>query len=693
MRRHGLGLALCFGVSLVLAGCKTSDQVAMRMDLPGLGDGSGDFYANGFPNNLRRQEDGRIDIADFPRQGHALTRRYVAAIPEQTRGFNTISPVYLPLSGPLLADALSRRDADYATADSAIQVIDVDADSPEYGRRFPLDVSITQRRDSYRPRYLLQLLPTLGVNLRPNTTYAAIVTDQVPVPAQVSLLQNPQLGAVLQAAAMDSALPQHVRDVYAPLRDFLVREEIDPARVIAATVWTTGDPTLPLRRGAEQVARDAETMASLPVEDLHWRAEYPDYCIIEGYVQAPGFQKGKAPYARKGGEIEWDAQGHPVQQYQRRAKFVVTIPKTVVMPAEGFPLLSFIHGAGGTAEQVFDRGRFVKFDPFTHPYYLGEAGNGPSQIAAERGWASSGLAGHLSFDHLGGTVASLQGLFGYNLFNPVGLYGSDIQMTLERIFFRRVLERLRLDASLCPGADPGPGNSEFRFDRNMQVSMGQSHGHWINTLQVASDPRPFQGVIFSGMAGTWIKALTSGNYYRPLLATAVANLLPAERLDDAHPFLMLVEWMLGGVDSTAFADSILRYPTKQPPHVIAFSGFNDHGSGEPTQRPHLMAVGIDMVGPDLGRTYATTLFPHLEIAGLKQLSYPAVNNVDVPGYGPRTAVVARYRNTNWVTLQNGHDVTFEREEIKHQYGCFLQHLAEGHAPVVAEGFEQGGSCL
>lgn len=56
-------------------------------------------------------------------------------------------------------------------------------------------------------------------------------------------------------------------------------------------------------------------------------------------------------------------------------------------------------------------------------------------------------------------------------------------------------------------------------------------------------------------------------------------------------------------------------------------------------------------------------------------------------------MVSRYRNSNWMTLQNGHDATFERAEIKHQYGCFLQHLAQGRAPVVTEGLEQGGPCL
>ena len=37
-------------------------------------------------------------------------------------------------------------------------------------------------------------------------------------------------------------------------------------------------------------------------------------------------------------------------------------------------------------------------------------------------------------------------------------------------------------------------------------------------------------------------------------------------------------------------------------------------------------------------------------------------------------------------------VVFQREEPKHQYGCFLEDLAKGKVPTIIEGFVQGGEC-
>ena len=197
----------------------------------------------------------------------------------------------------------------------------------------------------------------------------------------------------------------------------------------------------------------------------------------------------------------------------------------------------------------------------------------------------------------------------------------------------------------------------------------------------------------SGMGGTWIKTFTAGMGYRMMMSTGVVNLLPGEYLDDAHPFLMLAEWLMNGADAVVHAESILRYPTKTPPSIIAFSGIQDYGSPEPSQRPLIMAVNMDLAGNDLGRSYDTTLFPYLAIGGERQLPYPVTNNIDVPGYGLRTSVVTRYRDNNPYSLYNGHEITYQLPAIKHQYGCFLQQIGEGRVPVVDEGYVQNGPCL
>ncbi len=672
-------------------GCGGSKPVVMEMALPGFESGSGpyQFYLNGFPSDLRKRADGSIDMADFPRKSHLLTRAYINSVPKITQGYHTVMPVYLPFNGPLDVAALPTWDLDFASAESPIQLIDIDRSSPEYGRRFPLQVSMTHANGDYRPEHLLQVQVTLGVNFRPETTYAVIVLDSMPTKGPRSLAQNEQLGAVLAANARSKVEPA-VAQVYQPLRDYLAEQNIATRSIVGASVWTTGQPLQRFYKGAAAVAKSAETLPEIPVGPLELYTEYPEFCVIRGFVEIPGYQKGVVPYLFAGGEIEWDDQGAPIQQYSRQAEFVVTIPKNETMPANGFPIMHYVHGASGRAHQVWDRGEFDHFDVTQFPYYIGKKGKGPSQIAAERGWASSGMAGHISYDHLGRVLSLIGGAIVYSPYNPVGMQGSYYQMAWERIYFRRILDRLTIPADLCPEADPGLAQA-FKIDPRMQVNMGQSHGHWVSSLVVAADPKPYQGAIFSGISGTWTKLYSNNEGFRLAMNAIVTNQTAV--LDDAHPFLMLMEWLWGSAEPTANLDGLLRYPTKEPPHVLAFSGFMDYFLSEDAQRTVLMSLGVDLVGNDIGNKYHLTLFPHMEIAGSKQLDYPAVNNVVVPGYGERTAVVARYRNNNPVMLYNGHEVTFQREEIKHQYGCFMEHLAQGQAPVIGVGVAQGDPCL
>src|SRR5690606_39040112 len=164
-----------------------------------------------------------------------------------------------------------------------------------------------------------------------------------------------------------------------------------------------------------------------------------DYCAIGGTVEVPGSQKGPIPYLLTGGGIDFNEDGSPVQQYSRTAKFVVTIPKRTQMPEGGFPLLSYHHGAGGQANQVYTRGEhlYLSYKALV-PVSVLNVGNGPSQMAAERGWASSGIQGHMGMGHLGIKGGGF-GFFGYNVFNPVAFKYTYYQMVWERIYFRRFL--------------------------------------------------------------------------------------------------------------------------------------------------------------------------------------------------------------------------------------------------------------
>src|SRR5690606_23071330 len=111
--------------------------------------------------------------------------------------------------------------------------------------------------------------------------------------------------------------------------------------IIGATVWTTGQMKTRMKAGAAFVA--AQPVG--PAKNVSLHEEFDDYCVIQGSVDVPGYQSGAIPYPLAGGKIHFNSDNTPVQQYTRDARWIVTIPKHQPMPAAGFPVLSFHHGA------------------------------------------------------------------------------------------------------------------------------------------------------------------------------------------------------------------------------------------------------------------------------------------------------------------------------------------------------------
>ena len=684
---------LVAGLLASLMGCGAMDfsVVEMKVDFAGnigfdfsptaISANDGHFYYNGFPTDLRRKDNGSIELTDFPHMTHSLVVSYKNqienSIASSMGGYHTIMPVYLPFSGPFAIQQLPTNVDYYTRADASIQLLDIDPESPQYGRRFPLDIAMTKVFDSYRPADLLQILPTLGVTLRANTTYAAVVTDTIPLQAGYSLRQHPQLATALGVESATKKIPDKAMAVYKPLRDFLAQQAVDPARIIAATVWTTGDPMAQLAKGVEVAA----AVPPQPPTELKLLEDYPDYCVIEGKVEIPLFQNGTAPFYLFGGYLDLDAEGYPAVRGSRNGTFVVTIPKDSTMPASGYPHLFFHHGAGGKAAQVYKRGG-------VGPKELDDGGNGPSRVVAYRGWASSGFGGHLAQDHL--SLLEGYGEFAYDILQGIVMRNNYFQMVWERVYFRSFMAQLEVASSLCPEADAGD-SEVFTFDDDLIVIMGQSLGAWTGGLQLAADPRPFSGAIFGGVAGTWIQNLTSHAIKELALTVGAARLLPGESIDEHHPFLMLTEWVLGSVDPAAVMDSVLRNPGKTAPHVYIASGIDDVGTNEIAQLPFLMSLGVDLAGEEVGDTPATQLLATMGPAvGAKQYPYPVTANIEVPGQQRRTATVSRYINTS--SRDDGHHIMFDLEAPKHQYSCMLEQLAEGRTPIIGEGYAIKGPC-
>ncbi|HVK98202.1 MAG TPA: hypothetical protein VM553_00245 [Dongiaceae bacterium] len=672
---------------LALTGCKHS--VEMTFDLTG----DGNFYANGFPTDLRVTADGHLDLRGFHRMNHPMTRRYVTTIEQQIQGYTLSMPIYLPFTAAFDMTRLPSRDVDFLADDAPVQLVNIDPDSSAYGQRQPISVTQTWQPDRYRPHHLLQILPTLGLNLLPNTRYAVLVNDNMPLHEGGELHQHAVLAQLLNDAPPSTVIAasnlQRAYRMFAPLRNYLAAQSIDPGRIVGATIWTTGDPTAQLFAAANVVAQ----WPAPAVHGLRRVAQFQDYCVLQGSIEIPGFQRGALPYfyPGNGGDIEWDDSadsensGAPKVQYWRHAPLMITVPRQP-MPNAGFPLLLYNHGTGGTAAEVYQRGAINA---------AGEQDQqgGPARVAAIHGWASASMGGHLGSEHLQGPL-EVDGYIAYNFFNPVAWRGNLQQMALERVILRRGLNALQLDPNLCPDAT-NAASDPLHFDSDMQAVMGQSLGSYIGGIQAAIDPDPYQALIQSGAGGSWIEFVFGPVDPIPLqqvVEAAALQFTPIEHLDRFHPILMLAEMLVGSANNILYTDHLLRKPTKKPPHILVIEGHGDRQVPENIQRPLLLSLGVEPVGDDVGSSEKDSVFWYLQEQGAQTWAFPVAENRQVEGYGSRTAVVVRYE-PDGTPGQDGHHVAFQLDAPKHQYGCLLQNLSEGRAPVIMQGGSEADPCL
>jgi hypothetical protein len=305
----------------------------------------------------------------------------------------------------------------------------------------------------------------------------------------------------------------------------------------------------------------------------------------------------------------------------------------------------------------------------------------------------------MSEEHLG-PILSLDGYIPYNFFNLQAMRDNFIQMAAEQILFRRMLMEIAFDVSDCPEADTsaGPGGLA-RFDPDLQVVTGQSLGGYLTVLVAANDPLAWQGAIPTGVGGSWTEfAIGPLSPPLPPILEFFLGMRGDEHLDLWHPIIQISTLTIAGANNIHFLPAILRQPRADSPapHVLVIEGHVDLQVTIGLQRALVAALGVDMVGPDVTEIPPATpvgpegqILQRIELAGGQRLDPPVSGNFMVQGQGSRSAAVVRYPEDG---IREGHYVAFQREEPKHQIGCFLEDLSAGRVPRVVRGVVQGGEC-
>lgn len=598
------------------------------------------FFAAPWPDDRRLHPDGTVPTRGFPNPGNVEHFRSALQDADHLlQGWGISAPVYLPFSGSIAPTSLP---TDPKAMDGSVFLLDIDPGSPERGQRHPVDFHFYADPTLFLPGNVLAVRPVPGFPLRPKTKYAAVVTTEVRGVDGRRIAVEPGFAVALGTEVF-----------WAPLREELEREDFSPARVAGATIFTT-QPIL----DELLVLRDAVLAAPLPdplVPDLHLstgRSPTEPFWLFEGHYLAPHMQHGTLPYVTSGGAFEYDAAGYPTVGFQESMRIAVVVPKGAP-PINGFPVVLFSHGTGGSFESIAGQSSGVGASLTKQ----GLAGFGIDQVLTG---PRAGTSGEDCF------FQAVENCF-VNYVNPVAGRNNLRQAALDNVFLRRVAQHLIIPANVHPEG------IAVSFDQRRFGFMGHSQGGFTGALYSAIDPE-LSGSVLSGAGG-----LTTGTILERKLPDAKAliegsfflNIAGQESLDWYHPALAMMQTINEVVDPVSYAPYWVHDPVGRPRNMYVSSGLVDQFTWPDTADFMVAAARLPRLAPVARRSFV------LDLTGVASATAPVVGNITVG----EVSVTAAYRQFEG----GGHYVMFDDPKAYNQWPVFLRTmLVDGVAQVPAD---------
>jgi hypothetical protein len=642
----------------------TTPPVTVSMDFTS----KSDFYAAPFPTDARN---GSADVADFPNpNANLLTSSILALLQQEAGGFGLTSGIFFELSAALPANATLPGLSDSVAKGSPVVLLGIDPASPDYLKRIPVSTAFLADGGPYGVPNLLSVLPLQGVPLRPKTRYAAVVMG-----ALGSLGQSPAM-ALLAKGVEPAGLGDAGFATYQAALKALAAAAIDVTQVAGLAAFTTGAPTDALGK----VVAAMNAAPPVPAAPFTPDEVFPTFCVYSTTIPMPEYQGGSPPYSSDGGGWVFDATGAPVLQRLEPANFVVTIPRRA-MPAAGYPIVVLSRTGAGGNRPLVDRGvQATTGGPPVAP------GTGPALYYANAGFAGSSIDGPLG--GLRNPTNGNEDFLIFNVGNPAALRDNVRQSAAELALQAHILEHVTVDVSNCPGAT-APGNMAT-FDVGTMALMGHSMGATISPLALAFEPR-FRAGLLSGSGGSWIENVIYKQ--QPVALLGISEVLVGVAgsgydLTVYDPLLSLFQWSCESADPPVYSRLITSEPAAGAPrHVLMMQGIVDHYIMPPIADAESLSLGLDLAGTELDDTPPeikglAPVGPLLPLVGRSAVTLPASANVTSAGGTKITAVVTQSPSDG---IEDGHEVAFQTDPPKHQYGCFLQGLRTGTPTVPTAG--------
>lgn len=660
-------------------GVEAAEGVRARVDFTAAAEGGDAFFDAPFPSDLRRTPTGAPDLSGLRGREGNPTVDGLAALVDDLRGFSQLQVAWLRFDGGSLpelgADTVWTGDDE----DAPLLLVDVDPDSPERGRRWPL-LAHTPAPDAYVPPGLLALSPVSGFVLRPDTTYAYAVRrglgDADGAPLGRSEAMAELLSGVAPAVDGGEAYAAQVTDAL----DVLAEQGVGADDLAALTVFTTGDVAADVEALSEAVrdrwSPSIEDLAVAPDRGL----SHETYCELHGTLTVPQFQQGEAPFDTEG-LFELDGDGVPVEQRSETIPVVVTVPRAP-MPPEGYPLGMYFHGSGGVADQLVTRG------PQPGPGEPPALGFGPAHVLATHGFAAAGSAHPISPDRVPGAFA-----FAYlNFANLPAFRDTFRQGIVEQRLYLDALLDLSLDPELlegCDGVSLPDGASAITFDGEAVVAMGQSMGGMYTNLIGSVEPR-IGAVVPTGAGGHWTRMVLVTELLGEGTAASLLKLAVGTNQDLTylHPAVHAAQMGWEMVEPLVYLRRLAQQPLPGHPVRPIYQPAGRGDSYFPTgiYDAFALAYGNQRAGDAVWESMDTLL--SLDDRSPAE-GYEVVDNRVSEDGTPYTGVVVQYAGDGF---SDPHVIFTQLDEVKHQYGCFFETWLRDGSAVVPDGDEAGGPC-
>lgn len=570
------------------------EPFAVYFELPGQSD---EFYRLPFPNDIRLNAEG-IDLSDFPRPpltviGGDFVNRWIDDLGENLHGFSPVSAVRFRTNRAY--------DFDSVTLDSnapTLRFINITEGSERYGNSpGAWGWSGTTGRTKFSCNNSLVAQPSFARPLAPGETWAVIATTGIRSESGEAATPSADMQLMLSDEAPADSAARDAWERYQPLRDYLAGDaDLGAENIASASVFTVQAET------PSFAAMRDEVRSSVPpaLEDLTLCDEgvvspcddgETRVCrnATEGYIEiharydAPIFQRGTRPYLdpEDGGEIAL-ADGQAQRQGSESMCVSLAIP-TSAMPAEGWPVVMYAHGTGGS------------FLSHLQPSIAGALAGGDHGVTTDSRFITVGIDGVQHGPRRGDSELDPETLF-FNFLNPAAARGNTEQGAADLFTLTYLLESLSLSAAASPTGEAIEVDADniFFYGHSQGSNVGAHFAAWEESIAAA---------VFSGAGGGLTLSLL--NKTAPVDIPQAIRFVLGEDVGNDHPLLNLLQTGVDPVDALHAAPLMVRErQASGDVDILHVSGVGDTYTPESTQGAFDAAGRFPIVGEELFDTPA-----------------------------------------------------------------------------------------